>query len=174
MNEAPFHIVITGPESSGKTSIWNWLKESNDGHFIPEIARQYLEENGLDYKRQDLKKIAFQQFQKQLEGLNSKSSMIISDTCLLTITIWEEEKYGSIDNFIQEWLHLQKVDYYILMYPDIPWVDDPQRESEGDRKRLFTIYEEKIKNLSVPYSVIKGGEMNRKEEVIRILKSFDS
>lgn len=166
------HIVITGPESSGKTSLWEYLQSSVEASYIPEMARLYLEQHGLDYKRDDLKNIAFQQFQQQLQAHASQSPLIISDTCLLTIAIWANQKYETIDNFILEWMHLQQIDFYILMYPDIPWTYDPQRESEHDRERLFDIYEQEIQKLNVPYKVLKGTRESKQKEALMIVNSF--
>jgi len=174
MAQSPFHFVITGPESSGKSTLWNELKSHLDAEFIEEVARTYLEENGLEYERSDLKNIAFQQFQKQLEVSHSTKPFIISDTCLLTIAIWEEEKYGSVDNFTQEWLHLQNIDHYFLCAPDMPWTPDPQRENELDRHRLYDIYLEKIGNSSVPCTLLGGSPEERLRAALSVCNSFIS
>ncbi len=168
MSQSPFHIVITGPESSGKSTLWNHLKQLVDAQFVDEVARKYLDDNGLDYQRQDLQQIAFLQFQKQLEALNANNELVISDTCLLTIVIWEEEKYGSVDIFTEEWFHLQKVDHYLLLKPDIPWVEDPQRENKDDRDRLYDIYLEKIRKSKIPFTVLEGSKEQRFKDAIKV------
>ena len=172
MSQSPFHIVITGPESSGKSTLWKELKSHVKACFIEEVARKYLDENGLDYQRHDLQKIAFLQFQKQLEVANTCDKIMISDTCLLTIAIWEEQKYGAVNHFTEEWLHLQQIDHYLLLYPDIPWTYDPQRESEGDRDRLYDIYLEKIKKSAIPFTVLKGSEKERLDSAMEVYKSI--
>ncbi len=167
------HIVITGPESSGKTTLWNQLQNHIEGTFIAEQARTYLDEHGLDYKQQDIQNIASIQFQKQLEALNSGQKFIISDTCLLTLIIWQEEKYGFADSYTMEWFYLQKVDCYILLYPDIPWEEDPQRESEGDRLKLFERYKYWLNKLGVRYEILKGNRANDVQETLNVIDSLN-
>ncbi len=171
MKRDSLHLVITGPESSGKTSLWNQLKDTFNAEFVSEKAREYLNENGLDYKQIDIQKIAYLQFQAQLEAVQ-KSKLCISDTCLLTLVIWQEEKYGFVDEFTLEWFHLQKVDHYFLMYPDIPWVPDPQRENETDRERLFIIYKSWLEKLDLPYTVVKGDRKLSFQKTIRQINSL--
>ena len=166
------HVVITGPESSGKTTLWNQLKDSVDGCFVEEQARLYLNQHGLNYTQEDIKNIAYLQLQNQLEAAKSDCTLVISDTCLLTLIIWQEEKYGFPDSFTLEWFYLQKVDHYILLYPDIPWKFDPQRESEGKREYLFERYESWLKKLNIPYTVIKGNRDKAVEKSIEIIESI--
>ncbi|MBL0102116.1 MAG: AAA family ATPase [Saprospiraceae bacterium] len=42
-------VVFTGPESSGKTSLALWLCDGFDYHYVPEVARAYLEMVELPY-----------------------------------------------------------------------------------------------------------------------------
>ena len=37
------NIVITGPESSGKTTLFEQLKCLSGFHFIPEYSRKYIQ-----------------------------------------------------------------------------------------------------------------------------------
>lgn len=172
MKRNSFHLVISGPESSGKTSLWNQLKDSIQACYVGEQARIYLEENGLDYTQNDIKNIAYLQLQKQLEAAQSDCPIIISDTCLLTLVIWQEEKYGYADSFTMEWFYLQKVDHYILLYPDIPWEYDPQRESEDDLEHLFERHEAWLKKMDIPYTIIKEDRANSVEKIQEIIQSL--
>ncbi|MCB0706487.1 MAG: ATP-binding protein, partial [Saprospiraceae bacterium] len=47
-------ILITGPESSGKTTLARSLAEAQDEPWVPEYAREYLEKYGPDYTLNDL------------------------------------------------------------------------------------------------------------------------
>ena len=51
-------IAITGPESSGKTTLAKNLAKVFSAAYIPEFARQYLQEKGLKYDQWDLDEIA--------------------------------------------------------------------------------------------------------------------
>lgn len=167
------HIVITGPESTGKSTLSRYLARIFDGFLVEEYAREYLSERNGVYNREDLSKIAFRQFQSQLAALNNdEHSVVFSDTCLLTIRIWDEWKFGMIDSFVEEWIGLQQVDLYLLCSPDLPWQDDELRESEYDRDELFEIYLEKIIESGVPYAIIEGIDESRNVEAAQIVSTF--
>ncbi len=57
-------IVMTGPESSGKTTLAKQLADCWNVPLVPEIARDYL--RGKDsYQQHDLVEIAKQQHQQE-------------------------------------------------------------------------------------------------------------
>lgn len=166
------HIVVSGPESTGKTRLAEELSKYYSATLVKEYSREYLLKYGPEYKREDLRKIAFGQFQNLLEANYQKKSLIISDTCLLTLLIWDEWKYGMLDDFISEWYGLQEVDYYLICYPDLPWEPDILRENENDLQTLFEIYESRIKATNIPYSIIMGSEKNRFLNAKSIMDNF--
>lgn len=168
------HIVITGPESSGKTTFWLWLQDKIEANYIDEYAREFLEKNGLEYVMNDITKIAFSQLQMQLTAFNKEESLIISDTCLLTLKIWQEYKYGLVDPFLEEWYGLQRVDFYILCKPDLEWQEDPLRESKDEREILFEIYKKEIENKGIRYEVLEGIGENRNKRALELIKDFVS
>ena len=166
----PFHVVVTGPESCGKTTLANFISKKVSGRLVEEYAREYFHEHGSDYKRSDLRSIAFGQFSRQLAALNEDCAIVVSDTCLLTITIWEEWKYKSVDSFIEEWCGLQQVDLYLLCAPDLPWEEDALREAEFTREELFLIYEDRVKETGVPYKIISGDGQIRLDKAIEFIE----
>ena len=50
-------IIVTGPESSGKTTLCKALSTHFEIPFTEEYARKYLDELGRDYKQDDLLEI---------------------------------------------------------------------------------------------------------------------
>jgi nicotinamide riboside kinase len=50
-------ILVTGPESSGKTTLALNLAWALDGVYVAEAARDYLEERKGDYNEADLPEI---------------------------------------------------------------------------------------------------------------------
>ena len=51
------NIVITGPESSGKTTLFEQLKILSGFNFIQEYSRSYLEKNKRPYHYNDILQI---------------------------------------------------------------------------------------------------------------------
>ena len=150
-------IIVTGPESSGKTTLCKEISNQFNIPFITEYAREYLKNKGVNYNQSDLLEIANGQFISE-GGLNQQLSL--QDTDLITIKIWSEYKYGNCDNWILEQIAKQKSEnrFYLLCKPDIPWKADPLRENPTNREELFAIYKEELEKLKHNYVIIEGEE----------------
>ena len=120
-------IAITGPESSGKTTLANSLGDFYKCPVVKEVSRDYLKKK-TTYNYTDLLEIAKQQKKLELK-LTKKNKLIICDTTLQVIKIWSIEKFKKC----HPWILSQPDDYihYFLCKPDIPWVSDPLRENQG-------------------------------------------
>ena len=158
-------IIVTGPESSGKTTLCKSLSKHFKIPFIEEYARGFLDELGRDYKQDDLLEIAKGQ-------LLSEHNAQILDTDLITIKIWSEYKYGNCDRWILEQIEKQKTGkrFYLLCKADIPWEEDRQRENPNDRVDLFTSYKQELDNLGHNYFTVEGE--NRIENSISKISSL--
>jgi len=152
-------IIVTGPESSGKTTLCKNLSEHFKIPFAKEYVREFLNELGGDYKQDDLLEIAKVQLKSEL---NSQ----LLDTDLITIKIWSEYKYGSCDKWILSQIEKQKTEkrFYLLCKADIPWEADPLRENPTNRNELFKIHKKELENLGHDYFVVEGE--NRVEKSI--------
>ena len=146
-------IAITGPESSGKTTLTEKLAIKYNASSVPEFARNYLlDRNGI-YNQQDLDTIAIGQV-NSLEAI--QTNFLICDTEMTVIKIWSEFKYKLCSETILNLYKQQKFDHYFLCYPDIPWEEDPLRENPNDREMLFDIYLNELKKNNLPFTVISG------------------
>ena len=158
-------IIVTGPESSGKTTLCKTLAKHFNTSFNPEFAREFLNELDRNYTQSHLLEIAKEQ-------LLSEHNAQILDTDLITIKIWSKYKYGNCDKWIIEQIEKQKTEkrFYLLCKDDIPWEGDPQRENPNDRVDLFTSYKQELDNLGHNYFIV-GGE-NRIENSISKISSL--
>lgn len=162
-------IVITGPESSGKTTLAADLAAHFGVPWVREMARSYLEarqriEGSSGYQEEDLLRIARLQLETEdrTEALISPDApLLVIDTDLITIRIWGEEKYGRSDPWIVERTEQRPYDLWLLCAPDMPWEADPLRENPHDRDRLFEVYERTLLKLGKPYVVLGGTQVER-------------
>lgn len=160
-------IAITGPESSGKTSLAKDLANYYKTDWIPEYARTYLLKNGLNYSKEDLDKIAIGQVEL---WKNAKTKDILFyDTEMLVMKIWSEVKYKTVSETIKNLLKEQKFDFYLLCSPDIPWKEDPLRENSSNRDELFELYLKELKTNNLPFDIIKGDRLERLSNTIKII-----
>ena len=157
-------VVVTGPESSGKTTLAQALASRYQAPWVPEYARTYLEQIKRAYREEDLLHIAQGQVEQEDQIARGEPLLLICDTSLLVIKIWSDYRYHRCHPWIEQQLTHRSVDHYLLCYPDIPWQPDPQRENPHDRNELFMLYQQ---NLSIkPHTIITGSATARLETAI--------
>lgn len=160
--------ILTGPESSGKTTLASTLANYWSAPLIPEQARIYLEEKSaaspFHYEATDILAIANQHISKEQAALQLQPEHLICDTDLLVLIVWSEVKYGSCDKWILEQFEQalsSSTRHYILCDWQIPWEPDPLRENPADREELFRLYQAKLKNYGIDYTAVSGSNMQR-------------
>ncbi|MEM7572461.1 MAG: ATP-binding protein [Bacteroidota bacterium] len=129
-------ILITGPESSGKTTLAQALAQELAGTYHAEYARTYLEQRGGAYEREDLDTMLREQTDQRTRQLGKTN---IFDTSALTYYQWSLVKYGKVSHYISEQMAKTRCDFALLCVPDLPWAPDPLRESPDyvERMNLF-------------------------------------
>ena len=116
-------ISITGPESSGKTTLAIGLSKLLKESFVKEYSRKYLNKK-KKYTIKDLNRIAIKQLKKITEAESKTNNFLITDTSIIDIRIWSEIKYNKCSNKIISKAKKECFDYYLLCKPDFPWVKD--------------------------------------------------
>lgn len=143
--------------------------------FVPEYARQYLEELGRPYNEADLLHIA--QGQIALEdkiAASCEQPLLFCDTDLYVIKVWSENKYGSCAPEILHQIATRPYDFYLLTNIDMPWQDDPLREHPGAdmRKHFFSIYSDIVQQSGVPFAMVSGHEEERLQAAVVALQDL--
>ena len=150
-------VIVTGPESSGKTTLCKQLSEQFKIPFTEEFCRKYIDNLDRKYLQEDLVIIAKEQLKNEQLTTNNKQ-LSLHDTDLINLKIWSEYKYGNCNDWITCQLEQQKQEkrFYFLCSPDIPWEEDPQRENPHNREELFEIYKLELEQLGHNYSILEG------------------
>lgn len=165
-------IVVTGPESCGKTILSQQLAEYFQTDWLPEFSRKYLEKLGRDYVETDLVEIAKGQLEAEQKFAEQNGTIRIFDTSFEVLKIWSEVVYKRCDSFIQESLEKKKKDLYLLCCPDLPWEPDPLRENPNDRDKLLTLYIEELTRLNVNFVKIEDHGKQRFENALTSVLHF--
>jgi len=165
-------IVVTGPESSGKSTLCKHISESLFIPHVREFAREYIDSLGREYKEEDLTVIANGQLGLERDARSHTPTYLICDTDLLTIKIWSEYKYGKCDPIILDLYSNNLPDLYLLVSPNIPWKEDPQRENPFNREELYSIYKKEIIKMNIPFVEIDGTEAERLESSMKIFSNY--
>ena len=167
-------IVITGPESTGKTTLASLLSEHYQMPKVAECARDYLNHLERDYTFDDVILMAKKQLKLESEATKNNTDFIFLDTDLLVFKIWIKEKYNKEIDWIEEHLKSSTGKTYLLCDIDIPWEFDELREHPNptDRLRLFEAYKTQLNNYQLTYHVISGNVKERMDKCISIFTTF--
>ncbi len=170
-------IALVGPESTGKSELSKELAVRYGGAFVEEYARTYVEQLNRDYTKDDVCEIAYKQIEEQAVYLNDSAEfpVVFFDTELIITKVWLSYCYQQVPAFIDDNIASGYFDFYLLCFPDLPWVYDPVREHGGDERMFFyEWYKREIEKTTVPYAIVRGVGQARVECAIsEINKRFE-
>jgi NadR type nicotinamide-nucleotide adenylyltransferase len=165
-------IVITGPESTGKSTLCEQLAKHYRTAWVPEFARKYLLELGRSYNYDDLLTIAKGQLEQEDRiAAELKTSILFIDTDMYVMKVWCEYVFQKCHSFILDEIVKRHYDGYLLCNTDLPWVKDELREYPDPKTRthLFHMYKDLLVNQNTPWTEIRGGSDERLNQAIRFV-----
>jgi NadR type nicotinamide-nucleotide adenylyltransferase len=168
----PLKIAITGPESTGKSTLTMQLAEHFHTVFVSEYARGYIDRLGRHYVWDDILVIAQGQIASEQAMIKKAESMLFCDTELIVTKIWSDVKFGKCDPWILDKIRENKYDLFLLCDIDLPWEEDPQREDPHRRQFLFDLYENELSGYGFPFFVISGSGNQRLQNAVKVIETF--
>lgn len=173
MSKIPKIIVITGAESTGKSTLTESLAHHFNVPYIPEIARKIVENLNREYNYSDVENIA----KKQIDQLNvlkySNHPFIFVDTWLIITKIWFEVVFNKVPSWLENEIQNTNIDLFLVCDVDLPWQPDPVRENGGaSRLILHKKYLESLKNYNFEHKIISGKNITRFKNALQHLKSL--
>ncbi len=168
----PKKIVVTGPESTGKSTLCEQLAKKYNTNWVPEYAREYLLKLGRPYTYDDLLIIAKGQIEQEDRITStSKSPLVFIDTDMYVMKVWCEYVFGKCHSFILDEIVKRKYDVYLLCNTDLPWVADELREYPDleSRERLYHMYKDLMVNQTTAWFDISGNYEERLQKAIAII-----
>jgi NadR type nicotinamide-nucleotide adenylyltransferase len=165
-------IAITGPESTGKSTLARQLAIHYKTVWVPEYARTYIEKLDRLYYKDDLLAILKGQIKSEEELMCKADKFLFCDTDLTVIKIWAEHKYGSVDPCILSEFAHRSYDLYLLLDIDLSWQFDPQREHPDKRKFFFDWFERELKHKKAHYHIISGNNDDRFKNACSIIDAL--
>lgn len=167
-------IAITGPESTGKTSLAQNLAKEFKTLCTSEFARNYLDEINRPYEFEDIEIIAKNQRKLEDDLLPKANKILFCDTDMLVTKIWSEFVYGKCSPWITKEFEANRYNLYLLCNIDIEWEYDPQREHPHKRQELFDIYKNTLEAYKFPYIIVNGTGNQRVQNAIKAIQKHYS
>lgn len=160
-------IVITGAESTGKTTLAHALADYYAEPSTQEFVRSYVKQLDRKLCEKDLDPIARGQLNAEDDGLKQARRLVIHDTNLLSSIIYAKHYFDVELDWVEKRFRKRNYSLYLLCLPDIPWEADPgQRESSDARTQLHRMFKSRLDSLKLPYAEIHGSREERLQQAV--------
>lgn len=159
-------VVLFGPESSGKTTLSQHLARYYNTVWVPEFARDYLQQKWNNERKtcekEDFIPIAIGQMALENKLAEKADKILICDTDLLETKVYSEAFYdGFVDEILEKAAIENSYDLYLLTYIDTPWEKDDLRDKPDQRMEMFTAFENALIQHKRPYISLIGNKETR-------------
>ena len=169
-------IALYGPESTGKTTLAHQLADEFNTTWIPEFARQYLQDLWDNEKKicryEDLLPIAIGQTKLENEALSSANNYLFCDTNLMVTKVFSEMYYNKCDPTLDKAARKHKYDLFFLTDIDVPWEKDDLRDKPEDREKTIATFENALIENKKPYIKLTGSIKERFETAKKIVQDL--
>src|SRR5690625_1168969 len=143
-------IVTYGAESTGKTSLAKALADYYDTLWVPEYAREYLQEkydeSGEICAYEDLMPIARGQLQNENEKAGkARNGLLFCDTNPLQTYYYGKAYFEAFEHpELCQLIREQTYDFYFLTYIDVPWEADDLRDRPQERQTMHRLFKQSL------------------------------
>ncbi len=166
-------IALFGPESTGKTTLAKQLAEYYKTEWVPEYAREYLQEK-WDKNQEicdvdDMLPIAYGQTKLENEYLLSANKYLFCDTNLMVTKVFSEVYYDYCDPLLDQAAREHEYDLFFLTDIDVPWEKDDLRDKAEGRESVFAVFKQSLIDNKKPFITLSGDKNLRLNKAISII-----
>lgn len=163
-------IVLTGPESTGKSVLSQQLAKRYNSLWLPEYARFYIAALKREYTYKDVLHIAKRQIQLEEELALFPNEYLFLDTDLIITKVWLEHVYNMVPKFIDDAIKRLPRHMHLLCDYDLPWEADPTRENPDKREFFFNWYKRELQNYNIEFKLVSGSGSSRFDSALKCLE----
>ena len=163
-------IVVTGPESTGKTILARRLAEHFATSWVPEYARAFLDDKHAGgvvpsppCDASDIPEIARGQIASEDAAARSANRLLVCDTDLYVTRLYAEEYFEACPSWIRQAASSRRYALHLLLDADVPWVEDAQRDRPRLRQELLARLRLMLEQDGRAYVLISGSWGDRFE-----------
>ncbi|RJG09213.1 N-acetylglucosamine-6-sulfatase [Pseudomonas cavernicola] len=168
-------LVLTGPESSGKSWLANEIQATFGGQVVGEYVRYFIEREGRDTCYADIPAIAQGQLAWEDAARAERPALLILDTHLLSNLLWSRELFGDCPDWLEQELLARHYDLHLLLDPTgVPWVDDGQRCQPQLQQRVQFHRDccEWLERHQQPYRNLTGDWQQRRQQALESVAAW--
>lgn len=156
MEGLPRRVVLTGSESTGKTTLAADLARHYHALWVPEYVRTYAAWKRAPLDAGDVEPIALGQIAVQDAALMRAGRLLLLDTDLLSTAVFADHYYRNCPLWIGQAVLARRADLYLLCDIDLPWAPDPRRDRPDNREEMQELFREALGSRGFPVASIHG------------------
>ena len=164
-NPGVIRVCLHGAESTGKSTLAQMLAARFACPVVAEYGRTYAETHGPEFTMDDLLAIAREQDRQMRAAAAAQPRLLLLDTDPLMTAAWAQMLFGDVPD---ELLCYETAELYLLLSPDVPWVEDSTRAfgTASTRARFAAIAEDMLARAGVAYRTVGGDWAGRERQAV--------
>lgn len=169
-------VVLAGPESTGKTTLARELAAAFSTAWAPEFARDHLDRKyggaplSPPCREEDLPEIARGQLAAEDRAARRSNGLVVCDTDLYATWFYAEEYFGACPAWIRDTARARRYDLHLLLEPDVPWAEDPQRDLPHRRAAMREWLRQALVREGRPHRLVAGSWDERRSAAERAIE----
>ena len=153
-------VVVTGSESTGKTTLARDLAARYDTALAAEFSREYAQARGAPLDAGDVAPIARGTVRAADAALAAAAAsgraLVVLDTDLTSTLVYAWHYYGTAPRWVQDEARARRGDLYLLCHPDVPWVADSVRDRPHLREQMHALFHQRLVTLGARVAHVFG------------------
>jgi NadR type nicotinamide-nucleotide adenylyltransferase len=171
-------IVVSGSESTGKTTLARDLASHFGAIWVPEQARSYAERVNRPLTAEDVSPIASEQIAAEDAALadagRRKIQWIFLDTDLISTVVYARHYYGSCPAWIEAEARARLGELYLVADIDVPWTSDSVRDRPESRDRLHLEFQSVLAEFNARKCLVRGLGESRLAAAVRCIARLET